>query len=144
VRKVADLFAGCGTFTLPLAKIAAVTAFEADADAVAALKEGARHAHGMKPITVERRDLFRRPLLPHEFEAFDAVVLDPPRAGAKTQCDHLAGAKVRRAVMVSCNPGTFARDARTLIDGGFKLREVAPIDQFLWATHVELVARFER
>ena len=143
-RKVADLFAGCGTFTMPLAKASAVTAYEGDTDAVAALKEGARHAQGLKPITVDRRDLFRRPLLATELEAFDAIVLDPPRAGAKTQCEHLAQAKVKRAVMVSCNPATFARDARTLIDGGLKLREVTPIDQFLWATHVELVARFER
>lgn len=143
-RKAADLFAGCGTLTLPLAKAAAVTAFESDSDAVMALKEAARHAPGSKPITVERRDLFRRPLLNSEIEAFDAIVLDPPRAGAKAQCEHLANAKVKRVVMVSCNPATFARDARTLIDGGFKLREVTPIDQFLWATHVELVAKFER
>jgi 23S rRNA (uracil1939-C5)-methyltransferase len=143
-RKVADLFAGCGTFTIPLAKASTVTAFEGDNDAVAALKESARHTQGMKPITVERRDLFRRPLLNTELEAFDAVVLDPPRAGAKTQCEHLAQARVKRVVMVSCSPSTFARDARTLIDGGYRLREVTPIDQFLWATHVELVARFER
>ncbi|MBI1213018.1 MAG: methyltransferase [Alphaproteobacteria bacterium] len=143
-RKVADLFAGCGTFTFPLAKASAVTAFEGDADAADALKEAARHALAMKPIVVERRDLFRRPLLSTELEAFDSIVLNPPRAGAKAQCEQLAHAKVKRAVMVSCSPATFARDARTLIDGGFKLCEVTPIDQFLWATHVELVARFER
>ncbi len=143
-RKVADLFAGCGTFTFPLAKSAAVSAFEADIDAVSALKDAAKHAHGLKLITVERRDLFRRPLLNVELEAFDAIVLDPPRAGAKAQCEQLAQAKVKRVVMVSCSPATFARDARTLIDGGYKLHSVTPIDQFLWATQVELVARFER
>ena len=143
-RKVADLFAGCGTFTLPLAKTSSVSAFESDIDAVAALQEASKHAPGMKPIAVERRDLFRRPLLPAELEAFDAIVLDPPRAGAKAQCEQLAQAKVKRATMVSCSPATFARDARTLIDGGFKLRAVTPIDQFLWAAHIELVAQFER
>ena len=143
-RKVADLFAGCGTFTFPLAKASSVSAFESDVDAVGALKEASKHAHGLKPVTVERRDLFRRPLLYTELEAFDAIVLDPPRAGAKVQCEHLAQAKVKRVTMVSCSPATFARDARFLIDGGFKLREVTPIDQFLWATHIELVARFER
>jgi 23S rRNA (uracil1939-C5)-methyltransferase len=143
-RKVADLFAGCGTFTFPLAKASAVWAFESDMDAVGALKEAAKHAHGSKPVTAERRDLFRRPLLNTELEAFDAIVLDPPRAGAKAQCEHLAQAKVKRVMMVSCSPATFARDARTLVDGGFKLREITPIDQFLWAPHIELVARFER
>ena len=143
-RKVADLFAGCGTLTFPLAKGAAVFAFEGDIDAVTALKDGAKHASGLKPITIERRDLFRRPLLNMELEAFDAIVLDPPRAGAKAQCEQLALSKVKRVTMVSCAPATFARDARTLIDGGFKLQAVTPIDQFLWATHVELVAQFER
>ena len=143
-RRVGDLFAGCGTFTFPLAKGAAVSAFEGDIDAVSALKDAAKHARGLKSIAVERRDLFRRPLLNVELEAFDAIVLDPPRAGAKAQCEQLAQAKVKRAVMVSCSPATFARDARTLIDGGYKLRRVTPIDQFLWATQVELVAQFER
>jgi 23S rRNA (uracil1939-C5)-methyltransferase len=143
-RKVADLFAGCGTFTFPLAKASAVTAYESDVDAVGALKEASKHVQGLKPITVERRDLFRRPLLNTELEVFDAVILDPPRASAKAQCEHLAQAKVKRVTMVSCSPATFARDARTLIDGGFKLREVTPVDQFLWATHVELVAQFQR
>jgi 23S rRNA (uracil1939-C5)-methyltransferase len=143
-RKVADLFAGCGTFTFPLANAASVLAFEGDAEAVAALKEAARHAQGRKAIAVERRDLFRRPLLPSELEDFDAVVLDPPRAGAKAQCEQLARAKVKRVTMVSCAPATFARDARTLLDGGFKLGCVAPIDQFLWSSHVELVGQFAR
>ena len=143
-RKVADLFAGCGTFTFSLAKTAAVSAFEGDNDAVQALKDAVKHAHGLKPIVAERRDLFRRPLLPAELDVFDAVVLDPPRAGAKAQSEQLARAKVKRLVAVSCDPATFARDARTLIDGGYKLRTVTPIDQFLWAAHIELVAHFER
>jgi 23S rRNA (uracil1939-C5)-methyltransferase len=143
-RKVADLFAGCGTFTFSLAKTAAVSAFEGDNDAVQALKDAVKHAHGLKPIVAERRDLFRRPLLPAELEMFDAVVLDPPRAGAKAQCEQLARAKVKRLAVVSCDPATFARDARTLIDGGYKLRAVTPIDQFLWSAHIELVALFER
>jgi 23S rRNA (uracil1939-C5)-methyltransferase len=127
-----------------LAKTSAVTAVEGDIYAVTALKEAARHGHGLKPVIVERRDLFRRPLLNTELEAFDAIILDPPRAGAKVQCEHLAQAKVKRVTMISCSPATFARDARTLIDGGFKLRDVTPIDQFLWAAHIELVAHFER
>jgi 23S rRNA (uracil1939-C5)-methyltransferase len=142
-KRIADLFAGCGAFTFPLARHTAVAAFDSDADAIAALT-AARNAPGLKPITAERRDLFRRPLLTPELDKFDAVVIDPPRAGAKAQTEQLAASKVRTIAAVSCNPATFARDARTLIDGGYRLVCVTPIDQFLWSPHIELVAHFER
>jgi 23S rRNA (uracil1939-C5)-methyltransferase len=143
-KRVVDLFAGCGAFTVPLARRASIACFDSDGDAVAALAVAARGAKGLKPITGERRDLFRRPLLTHELDAFDAVVIDPPRAGAKAQCEQLAKSKIRRIAAVSCNPATFARDARILIDGGYRLGRVTPIDQFLWSAHIELVAHFER
>jgi 23S rRNA (uracil1939-C5)-methyltransferase len=143
-KRVVDLFAGCGAFTFPLARRASVACFDSDGDAVAALAVAARGAKGLKPITGERRDLFRRPLLAQELDAFDAVVIDPPRAGAKAQCEQLAKSKIRRIAAVSCNPATFARDARILIDGGYRLGRVTPIDQFLWSAHIELVAHFER
>lgn len=143
-KRVADLFAGCGAFTFPLAHIAAVTAYDSEAEAVAALSGAVKTAQGLKPIKAERRDLFRRPLLPAELDAFDAVVIDPPRAGAKSQTEQLAASKVARIAAVSCNAATFARDARILIDGGYKLTQVTPVDQFLWSAHVELVATFER
>ncbi len=142
-KRVADLFAGCGAFTFPLARQSAVSAFDSEAAAIAALT-AARNAPGLKPITAERRDLFRRPLLKHELDAFDAVVIDPPRAGAKAQTEQIATSKVKTIAAVSCNPTTFARDARTLIDGGYTLKSVTPIDQFLWSPHIELVAIFER
>jgi 23S rRNA (uracil1939-C5)-methyltransferase len=143
-RKIADLFSGCGAFTLPLAEAHAVAAFDSEEGAIAALAQALRGMQGIKPATAERRDLFRRPLLKHELDAFDAVVIDPPRAGARAQAEHLAKSKVARIAAVSCNPGTFARDARILVDGGYRLRVVRPIDQFLWSAHVELTALFER
>ena len=143
-KRIADLFAGCGTFAFALAQRAAVAAFDSETDAIAALTTAARNASGLKPITAERRDLFRRPLQPRELDAFDAVAIDPPRAGAKAQSEQLALSKVRRIVAVSCAPATFARDARILIDGGYTLTRVTPIDQFLWTPHIELVALFER
>ncbi len=142
-KRVADLFAGCGAFTFPLARKSAVAAYDSETAAIEALT-AARNAPGLKPITADRRDLFRRPLLKHELDAFDAVVIDPPRAGAKAQSEQLATSKVRTIVAVSCSPTTFARDARTLIDGGYRLKSVTPIDQFLWSPHIELVAVFER
>ncbi|MEQ1867612.1 MAG: hypothetical protein ABL996_23545, partial [Micropepsaceae bacterium] len=143
-KRVADLFSGCGTFTFALARSSAVSAFDSEADAIAALTTAARNAQGLKPITAERRDLYRRPLSETELNAFDAVVIDPPRSGAKAQCEFIAKSTVRRVVAVSCSPATFARDARTLIDGGYALRGITPIDQFLWSPHIELVANFER
>lgn len=141
-RKVADLFAGCGTFALPLAERAEVHAVEGDAAMTAALDKAARQAEGLRRVTVETRDLFRRPLEPDEFKAVEAVVIDPPRAGAEAQVSRLAVARVPVIAMVSCNPVTFARDARTLIRAGYTLDWVQPIDQFRWSSHVELAARF--
>ena len=140
-RRVADLFAGCGTFALPLAEEAEVHAVEGDATLTAALSAGARATPGLKAITVETRDLFRRPLLPDELR-LDAAVLDPPRAGAEAQVAEIAGARVPVVAMVSCNPVTFARDARALVGAGYRLDWVQVVDQFRWSTHVELVARF--
>ncbi len=143
-KRVADLFAGCGTFTLPLAKLAEVHAVESDAAALAALDVGWRKAVGLKTITTQTRDLFRRPLEPSELDRFDAVVLDPPRAGAKAQVEALATSKVPCIAAVSCNPVTFARDAATLIAGGYRLDWVQVVDQFRWSPHVELVGSFIR
>lgn len=141
---IVDLFAGCGTFSLPLAASATVHAVEGEADMLAALEAGWRHAHGLKPVTVETRDLFRRPLTPDELRRYDAVVIDPPRAGAAAQVGEIAQSDVSLIAFVSCNPITFARDARTLIDAGFRLDWVDVVDQFKWSPHVELAARFSR
>ncbi|MFL4469350.1 class I SAM-dependent RNA methyltransferase [Tateyamaria armeniaca] len=141
-KHVADLFAGCGTFALPLAANAEVLAVEGAPDMVAALDAGWRQAQGLKPVTSVARDLFRRPLLPDELARFDAVVIDPPRAGAAAQIAELAQAKPPVIAHVSCNPQTFARDAATLINAGYVLEWVQPVDQFRWAAHVELVGAF--
>ncbi|MFN3889093.1 MAG: class I SAM-dependent RNA methyltransferase [Beijerinckiaceae bacterium] len=144
-RRVADLFAGVGTFALRLAEKAQVHAVEADKAALAALSRAAGHASpALKPVSVEARDLFRRPMGPPELAPFDAVVFDPPRAGAETQARELAKSAVPLVVAASCNPQTFARDARILIDGGYALERVTPVDQFRHSPHVELVAVFRR
>ncbi|CAN7177048.1 class I SAM-dependent RNA methyltransferase [Brevundimonas sp. LjRoot202] len=143
-KKVADLFCGAGTFTYPLAEVAPVLAADASAAGIAALKAGMGSAKGLKPITAEARDLFRRPLAPYDLRGCDAVVLDPPRAGARGQTAQLPGTRAHTVVYVSCNPVTFARDARVLVDGGFRLEAVTPVDQFLWSAHVELVGVFRR
>ncbi|MFY0682011.1 MAG: class I SAM-dependent RNA methyltransferase [Thalassovita sp.] len=142
--KVADLFAGCGTFALPMAKTAEIHAVEGDREMMAALDLGWRRATGLKKITHAARDLFRRPLMPDELEKFDAVVLDPPRAGAEAQVEELAKSKVPVLAFVSCNPVTFAREARTLCDAGYQLEWVQVVDQFRWSSHIELVAKFSR
>lgn len=142
-RRVADLFAGVGPFALRLAEHAAVMAADGDEAAIAALTRAAA-TPGLKPITTERRDLFRRPFLAGELKRFDAVVFDPPRQGAETQARALAGAAVPLVIAVSCNPTTFARDARILTDGGYRLATVLPIDQFRYSAHVEIAAHFER
>jgi len=142
--RVADLFAGCGTFSLPLAETAEVLAIEGDAALTAALQAGWRGAEGLKRLTVETRDLFRRPLLGAELAKVDAVVFDPPRAGAEAQAREIAKSAVPRVVGVSCDPATFARDARILLDSGYRLTRVTPVDQFRWSGHVELVGVFER
>ncbi|MFN3824785.1 MAG: class I SAM-dependent RNA methyltransferase [Pseudorhodobacter sp.] len=140
--RIVDLFAGSGTFTLPLAEQAEVVAYEGDAAMIAALDRGWRQAEGLKRVTAEVRDLFRRPLEPDEFKSAGAVVIDPPRAGAEAQTRTLAAARVPVIASVSCNPVTFARDARILLAGGYRLDWVRPVDQFRWSAHVELAARF--
>lgn len=141
-RRVTDLFAGCGTFALPLAERAEVHAVEGEAAMTAALDKAARQTEGLRRVTTETRDLFRRPLEPDEFKGIEAVVIDPPRAGAEAQVARLAVARVPVIAMVSCNPVTFARDARTLTRAGYALDWVQTIDQFRWSPHVELAARF--
>jgi len=142
--RVVDLFAGCGTFALPLATGAEVHAVEGEPGMVAALLAGARGAPGLRAVSAEARDLFRRPLLPDELARFDAVVLDPPRAGAAAQVAEIARAGVPVLAYVSCNPVTFARDARALAAAGYALDWVEVVDQFRWSTHVELASRFSR
>jgi len=143
-RRLADLFAGAGTFALPLSRMAEVHAVEGDAAMLAALDVGWRQTPGLHRVTIEARDLFRRPLMPDELRGFDAVVIDPPRAGAEAQVRELSNAHVGTVAAVSCNPVTFARDARILLSAGFVLDWVQVVDQFRWSTHVELAARFSR
>jgi len=143
-KNVADLFAGIGPFALRLAAFAPVVAVDNDAAALAALKRAASTAKGLKPVTTERRDLFRNPLLPAELKNFEAVVFDPPRPGAQPQARALAASAVAIVVAVSCNPGTFARDVRLLIDGGYRPTSITPVDQFRYSPHVEIVARLEK
>jgi 23S rRNA (uracil1939-C5)-methyltransferase len=143
-RRVADLFAGLGTFSLPLSETAEVHAVEGGVAMLAALSQGWRSAPGLKRLTTETRDLFRRPLLPDELAPFDAIVIDPPRAGAEAQQREIARSGVRVVASVSCNPVTFARDTRILTDAGFRLDWVRPVDQFRWSTHVEVIARLSR
>ena len=140
--RIVDLFAGCGTFALPLAQQAEVHAVEGEAAMIAALDQGWRQAEGLKRVTSEARDLFRRPLLPDELKRFDAAVIDPPRAGAEAQVTELARAGIGRIAFVSCNPVTFARDARILLSEGFSLDWIQVVDQFRWSSHVELAAAF--
>lgn len=142
--QVADLFAGSGTFALPLSEQAEILASDADEAALEALAKGWREAEGLKRITTERRNLLSRPLLAQELARFEAVVFDPPRAGARAQAEQIAISAVPRIAAVSCNPATFARDARALINGGYSLDWVLPVDQFRWSPHVELAASFSR
>ena len=142
--RVADLFCGVGTFTFRLAQTASVYAADSSATAIAALKAAIGTAPGLKGIAPEARDLSRRPLLAMEMKKLDAVVFDPPRAGAAEQAGEIGRSKVACAVGVSCNPVTFARDARILVDAGFRLESVKPVDQFLWSPHIELVGVFGR
>ena len=142
-KRIADLFAGCGTLTFPLATQARVHSVEGAKDLVAALGAAANRSRNTR-ISVETRDLNRRPLLADELHAFDAVVFDPPRDGAAVQAAEIARSQVEKVVGVSCNPATFARDARILADAGFKLLRVTPIDQFLWSPHLEAVGVFQR
>lgn len=143
-KKVADLFSGCGSFALRLAARSEVHAVESDAPALAALDRASRFASGLKRVTSERRDLFRRPLTFKELNAFDGLIFDPPRAGAEDQSKQIARSDVPFVAAVSCNPVTLARDLRILLDGGYALKSVTPIDQFLWSSHVEAVALLEK
>ena len=139
-KRVADLFAGLGTFTLPLARRARVEAIDTEAVALEALTAATKTAQGLKPISTRQRDLMKEPLSLMELKDFDAVVIDPPRAGAKTQAEVLAKSDVGRVVMVSCNPVTLARDVAALMAGGYQLERFVAFDQFLWTAHVEAVA----
>jgi 23S rRNA (uracil1939-C5)-methyltransferase len=143
-KHVADLFCGIGPFALRMAERAKVSAIDSDAPAIDALQLALRHASGLKPVTASVRDLFRNPLSAKEMAAFDAVVFDPPRAGAEGQAKALAGSKVADVVAVSCNAQSFARDAAILVAGGYLLRSVTPVDQFAWSSHVEIVGHFSR
>jgi 23S rRNA (uracil1939-C5)-methyltransferase len=143
-KRLADLFAGLGTFTFALARDAAVDAFEADQAALYALAEAARKTPKLKPVRGLARDLFRAPLSPKELQAYDAVVFDPPRAGAPAQAEALAKSQVPKLVAVSCNPGTLARDLRILVDGGYRIARIVPVDQFLFSPHIEIVAHLAR
>jgi 23S rRNA (uracil1939-C5)-methyltransferase len=143
-NQVADLFAGVGPFALRLAERMRVTAVDSDQAAIAALKRAAETTAGLKPVATEVRDLFRRPLISAELKRYDCVVFDAPRQGAEAQARALAASAVPLIIAVSCNPTTFARDARILIDGGYRLTRVTPVDQFRYSFHVELVGRFER
>jgi 23S rRNA (uracil1939-C5)-methyltransferase len=143
-KYIADLFCGVGPFALRLAAKSRVAAFDSDAGSVAALQKAATSTSGLKPVKAEVRDLFRRPLMQQELRDYDTVVFDPPRQGAQAQATQLAASKIPTVVAVSCNVPTFARDAKILIDGGYKIDGVTPVDQFRHTPHVELVARFRR
>ena len=142
--RIVDLYSGVGTFTFRLAEVGGVHAADSSAPAIAALKGAVGTAAGLKAVTAEARDLARRPVLSMELKKVDVAVLDPPRAGALEQHVEIANSKVARVVGVSCNPATFARDAKVLIEAGFRLQRVLPVDQFLWSPHIELVGVFSR
>ena len=145
--RIADLFSGCGTFTAALAPHASVHAVEGEKRSIMALERALREQSpllALKPVTCETRDLARRPLLAEELEHYQAIVFDPPRAGAAAQVEEIARSRVPLVVAVSCNPATFARDARILLDGGYRLKKLTPVDQFLWSPHLELVAVFAK
>ena len=143
-RHVADLFCGVGPFAFRLAERAKVDAFDNDRAAITALDAAARTTPGLKPVTAETRDLFRAPLVPNEMKHIDAVVFDPPRAGAEAQARQLVRSGVKTVVAVSCDAGSFARDAAILVEGGYALKRVTAVDQFKWSSHVEIVAQFTR
>ncbi|WJH39176.1 class I SAM-dependent RNA methyltransferase [Aliirhizobium terrae] len=143
-KRVLDLFAGSGTFSLRIARKAKVHAVEGEDKPLKALDTAARNTQGLKPVTVEKRDLFRRPMMAQELKVYDAAVFDPPRAGAEVQVKELAHSGIKTIAAVSCNPATLARDLRILVDAGYRIQSVTPIDQFLWSPHVEAVALLTR
>ena len=142
--RIADLYAGIGTFAFALAAKAKVLAVEGSEASVAALARAAARAGLSGRVSAERRDLAARPLDSEEMARFDAVVFDPPYAGAREQSAALAVSPVPRIIAVSCNPASFARDARALVDGGYSVVEIRPFDAFIWSANLELVALFER
>jgi 23S rRNA (uracil1939-C5)-methyltransferase len=144
VSQVADLYCGIGTFSIRMAKHSTIAAYDNDALSIKALIKAVNHSQGLKPVIAIERDLSRDPLFPQELRKFDAIVFDPPRAGAAVQAQQLAASTINRIVAVSCDPASFALDASILIKGGFELKRVTPVDQFKFTSHVELVALFER
>ncbi len=143
-RRIVDLFAGCGTFTLPLSASADMHAVEGLAVPLSALEAAWRATPGLHRITTETRDLAARPLMPDELSGFDAAIIDPPRAGAAAQAEHLSASGLGRVAWVSCDPVTFARDARKMLDGGWHMGPVYVVDQFRWSPHVETVTCFTK
>ena len=143
-KRIADLFSGIGTFALRLARKAEVFAVEADPNAITSLRAAAGAATSLGAIRCEQRDLVRRPLSRDEISGFDAVIFDPPRSGAAEQAAEVARSQVPIVIGVSCNAQTFARDAKLLVDGGYMLQRVTPVDQFRHSAHVELVGVFRR
>lgn len=143
-RRIVDIFSGAGTFSLPLASTATVHAVESDALALASLQLMARKNGNLKPVTTEKRDLFRRPLVRTELKRFDAAVIDPPRAGAEAQTRELAASEIKRVAMVSCNAATFSRDLNIMLSSGWRVTRITPVDQFIWSAHIEIVAALER
>jgi 23S rRNA (uracil1939-C5)-methyltransferase len=143
-KHVADLFCGVGPFALRLAEKAKVYAADSDKPAIAAMQQALRNTQGLKPVDAQARDLFREPLTPMELKPFDAIVLDPPRAGAEAQAKQLAKSQVKRVVMVSCDVANFTRDAAILTKGGYSLKTVTPVDQFKWTAHLEMVGVFTK
>lgn len=141
-KLIADLFAGSGTFSLPLAELSEVRAYESVPSMIDALDKGWRMTQGIKRVEAITRDLFRNPLIAEDLAEFDAVVIDPPRAGAKAQTEELAASSVPVIAFVSCNPVTFARDARILMNGGYDMEWISVVDQFRWSPHIEVVAKF--
>ena len=141
---VLDLFAGVGTFALQLANTSKVHAVEGDAEMMAALDTGWRKSSGLKHVSTETRDLFRRPLLPDEMAKFDVIVIDPPRAGAQAQFTEIAQSNIAKVVSISCNPVSFARDAAILTGAGYRLRQLWVVDQFRWSSHIEVIGYFEK
>jgi 23S rRNA (uracil1939-C5)-methyltransferase len=144
VKRIADLFCGAGAFSFPLIAFGSVHAIDGDAALVGALRKGADAAGIGNKLSTETRDLMKRPLIADDLKKFDAVVFDPPRAGASSQAGRLAASKVPLIVAVSCNPASFARDAKLLVDGGYRLESVLPVDQFLWTPHLEVVGVFRK
>jgi 23S rRNA (uracil1939-C5)-methyltransferase len=143
-KRVLDLFAGIGTLTFPLARAARVLAVDSDRAALEALEAAVRGAQGLKPVEVRQRDLLLEPFARKELEPFDCVVFDPPRAGAKAQAEMIAKSVVPVVVAVSCNPATLARDLRCLVDGGYTIEKVVPVDQFVFSHHVEVIVVLRR